>query len=123
VASEEKTEKDSAVDFKPVTQNTKQNTILFNALSTQVKESKYLVNLQLLDIRLTQATWATLGAALGVNKSLKTLKISLCNLNDRKCLEEFMAGVKYNDTIHKISLTDMEIGDEQALCILSMIKF
>lgn len=34
-----------------------------------------------------------------------------------------MAGVKYNDSIRKIILTDNEIGDEQALCILSMIKF
>ena len=124
MASEEKTEKDTMmVDFKPVTQNPKQNTILFNALSAQIKETKCLVNLQLVDIRLTQATWGALGAALGKNKSLRALKISLCNLNDRKCLEELMTGVKYNDSLRKVALTDMEIGDDQALCILSMIKF
>ena len=44
-------------------------------------------------------------------------------VKEKKCLEEFMAGVKYNDSLRKIVMTDMEIGDEQALCILNMIKF
>lgn len=96
---------------------------MFNALSTQIKDTKCLVNFQLIDIRLTHITWGVLGAALGKNKTLRSLKVSLCNLKEKKCLEEFMAGVKYNDSLRKIVMTDMEIGDEQALCILNMIKF
>ena len=33
-----------ASDFKPITQNPKQNSIIFNALSTQLKDTKSLLN-------------------------------------------------------------------------------
>ena len=63
-----------------------------------------------------------IGSAIGGSKSLKSLSINACNLNESNFLELFFAGLLKNDTLEMLDLSDNQITDEQALPIILYIK-
>ena len=93
------------------------------ALSQNLKETKTLIKFHLIDMKISNACWLSLGQALGKNKSCRSVRISVSNLNEKRNMEDFMNGVQHSDVLQKLSLTDSELNDEHGLFILNLIKF
>ena len=49
-----------------------------------------------MDTRMNGASWKKFGEGVGKSKSLKTLNVIACNLNQNKNMYEFMNGLKHN---------------------------
>ena len=82
-----------------------------------------LQDLTLLDLRLASHIWQKLGEGLAKNESLKHLSLITCNLAQSKNLHELAEGLKHNASIQKLTLHDNQLGDEQGVPLLNMIKF
>ena len=76
-----------------------------------------------MDLRLHSGSWKKFGDGVGKNKSLKTLTLIACNLNQNKHMYEFMNGVRNSKSLQKISFPDSELYDEHGIHILNMIKY
>lgn len=93
------------------------------ALSQNIRETKTLIKFHLIDQKISNACWLSLGQALGKNKSCRSIRISACNLYEKRNMEDFLNGVQHSDLLQKLSLTDNELNDEHGLFILNLIKF
>lgn len=92
-------ELDDSNKFKPSSQNTRNNTVVLNGFVNHLKNSSYLNTFHLVDMKLTNKMWSSIGVGISKNKSLKVVKIALCNLNDTSNIEAFMDGFKLNETV------------------------
>ena len=75
-------------------------------ITKNVQTNQKLRVLHIMHYKFSSKSWQELGHSISQSKSLKTLIINVCNLNQPTNLEVLMKGLIENNSIEKLDLSD-----------------
>ena len=114
---------DAETELMNVSQNSKNNLMLYIAINSVIQKNKNLRYFHLIDQKLSNKSWQLLGQGIGQNTYIKEFAISTCNINNNNNIQELMSGLMKNDCLRKLNLSDNDLKDDQGITVLNMIKY
>lgn len=105
-----------------VSQNPKSNMKIAEGFGLQIQNSKCLLTFKLVHFRLSPNSWTELGLGLKGAKSLRVFSCRGTNLNQGENINNLFKGMKGNESIEILDLSDNDLKDEQGEHIITFIK-
>ena len=95
-----------------VSQNPKSNMKIAEGFGLQIQNSKCLLTFKLVHFRLSPNSWTELGLGLKGAKSLRVFSCRGTNLNQGENINNLFKGMKGNESIEILDLSDNDLKDE-----------